>query len=171
MVCLPSSYSHPISLHWTPGVGRLRCRSLLQREPGLTRNLELIFQQRQKGVLMWHSELRILHCHCKGLGRCCGVGSIPGPGTSTCYRHSQKKNKTKQNRNMKQPDALSAAFPLKGFRVFHFKKIMPFCHMDFEQQTTEMKQSSSLSSPYLSKWGSKCVKGSPLLLSTRKNRG
>ena len=42
---------------------------------------------------MWHSGLRIWHCHCNGSGGCCGVGSIPGPGTSTCLKHSQKKKK------------------------------------------------------------------------------
>ena len=40
---------------------------------------------------MWHSGLRIWRCHCIGLDRCCGTGLIPGPGTSTCCRHHQKK--------------------------------------------------------------------------------
>ena len=34
------------------------------------------------GVPLWHSGLRILHCHCSSLDCCCGVGSIPGPGLS-----------------------------------------------------------------------------------------
>ena len=34
--------------------------------------------------------LRIWHCHCSSSGHCCGVGSIPGLGTSTCCGHSQK---------------------------------------------------------------------------------
>lgn len=28
-------------------------------------------------VLLWHGGLRILHCHCSGLGRCCGEVLIP----------------------------------------------------------------------------------------------
>ena len=39
-------------------------------------------------VLLWHSGIRIQHCHCSSLGCCCGAGFIPGPGTST-----NKKNK------------------------------------------------------------------------------
>ena len=31
-------------------------------------------------VLLWLSWLRIQRCHCSCLGRCCGVGSIPGLG-------------------------------------------------------------------------------------------
>ena len=27
---------------------------------------------------MWHSRLRISHCHCIDLGCCCSVGLIPG---------------------------------------------------------------------------------------------
>ena len=34
---------------------------------------------------------RIQHCHCSSLGRYCGVGLIPGPGTSTCHG-CRKKN-------------------------------------------------------------------------------
>jgi len=33
--------------------------------------------------LMGLNGLRILHCHCCGLGCCCGMALIPGPGTST----------------------------------------------------------------------------------------
>ena len=34
-------------------------------------------------------------CHCCGLDCCCGAGLIPGPRTSACHRHGQKK----QNKN------------------------------------------------------------------------
>ena len=44
-------------------------------------------------VLLWHSGLRIWHCQGNGLGYCCGVGLIPGPGTSTCHGCSQNKIK------------------------------------------------------------------------------
>ena len=43
------------------------------------------------GVFLWLSRLRIQHCRCRGSGGCCGVGSIPGPGTSTCSGRGQKK--------------------------------------------------------------------------------
>lgn len=39
---------------------------------------------RDLGVLLWHSELRVWHCHCSGLGL------IPGQGTYVCCRYSQK---------------------------------------------------------------------------------
>uniref|UniRef100_A0A8D1NRS6 Epidermal growth factor receptor pathway substrate 15 n=1 Tax=Sus scrofa TaxID=9823 RepID=A0A8D1NRS6_PIG len=43
------------------------------------------------GVPWWLSRLRIWHCHCGGSSHCCGVGLIPGPGTSACLGHGQKK--------------------------------------------------------------------------------
>ena len=42
-------------------------------------------------VLLWHSGLRIWHCHWCGSGRCWGIGLIPGLGTSTICGHGQKK--------------------------------------------------------------------------------
>ena len=36
------------------------------------------------GVLWWSSRLRIWYCHSSGFGGCCGVGFIPGLGTSVC---------------------------------------------------------------------------------------
>ena len=42
-------------------------------------------------VPMWLRGLSNQHCHCSGLGHCYGVGSIPGPGTSTGLRYSPKK--------------------------------------------------------------------------------
>ena len=35
-------------------------------------------------VPLWHSGLRIPHCHYCDLGRCYGTGSLSGLGTSTC---------------------------------------------------------------------------------------
>ena len=43
------------------------------------------------GVPWWLSRLRIWCCHCCGLGHHSGTGSIPGPQTSACYGHGQKK--------------------------------------------------------------------------------
>ena len=58
---------------------------------GIKPTIELKFPQIQLfikciiGVLLWHSGLRIQHCHC------CGTGSVPGLGISTCHRHVRKK--------------------------------------------------------------------------------
>ena len=41
------------------------------------------------------SRLRIWHCHCYGSGYCCGIGSVPGLGTSACCRYGQKRKKKK----------------------------------------------------------------------------
>ena len=43
------------------------------------------------GVPLWHSGLRIWHCHCSSLGHCSGVSLIPGLGTYICYAYSLKK--------------------------------------------------------------------------------
>ena len=47
------------------------------------------------GVPLWHSRLRIRHCHCSGLGSSCHEGLIPGMGTSICRGGGQKKKKKK----------------------------------------------------------------------------
>ena len=44
-------------------------------------------------VPWWQSGLRNPHCHCCGLGHCYGMGPVPGPGTSTCHKSSQKKER------------------------------------------------------------------------------
>ena len=44
-----------------------------------------------RGIPLSCGGLRIWHCHCSSLGHCCGVGSIPGPGTSTCHGCSPQK--------------------------------------------------------------------------------
>ena len=41
-------------------------------------------------VLLWHSRLRIQHCHCSSLGLCYGVGSIPGRENFTCCGWAKK---------------------------------------------------------------------------------
>ena len=48
------------------------------------------------GVPWWLSGLKIQCCPCSGLGHCCGVGLIPGPGTSICCRRGQKIKKKKK---------------------------------------------------------------------------
>ena len=49
------------------------------------------------------SWLGISHCHCSGPDDCCGVRSIPGPGISTCRKHSQKTDHQKWLVPMTQP--------------------------------------------------------------------
>ena len=39
---------------------------------------------------LWCSRLKIQHCHS------CGIGSIPGSGTSTCHGHGQKKERERE---------------------------------------------------------------------------
>ena len=53
-------------------------------------------QNWQIGVLLQHRGLRIQHCHCRGLGSCCGKDPIPGLGTSTYCRCGKKKKKKKK---------------------------------------------------------------------------
>ena len=52
---------------------------------------EVMSNNYTEGVPWWPSGLRIWYCHCCDSGQCCGVGSIPGLGVSTCLRYSQKK--------------------------------------------------------------------------------
>ena len=56
------------------------------------------YKEKLQGVPLWCSGLRIWHCYYNGLGRCYGVGSIPGLGTSTCHRCGQKKKKEKNEK-------------------------------------------------------------------------
>lgn len=53
----------------------------------------IILQKNVLGVPLWYSQLSIPHCHCSGSGHHCGLRSVPGPGTSTCYKRSQEKKK------------------------------------------------------------------------------
>ena len=46
----------------------------------------------------WHSGLRIQHCHCCGLGCCCGRRWIPGPRTSACHGCGKKKRERERER-------------------------------------------------------------------------
>ena len=63
--------------------------------PGLLcRTNDMIYLRSQRSSCV-ASRLRIWHYHCSALGHFCGVGSIPGPGTSACRGCSQKKKKKK----------------------------------------------------------------------------
>ena len=44
----------------------------------------VFFKKDLFGVFLWCRRLRIWCRHCSGLGCCCGAGSLPSPGTSTC---------------------------------------------------------------------------------------
>ena len=43
-----------------------------------------------QGLPLWCSGLRIQRCPCCSSGCCCGVGSIPSPGTSSCCGHGHR---------------------------------------------------------------------------------
>ena len=70
------------------------------------------FKELLPGVLLWCCELRIPRCHC------CGMGSIPGLGTST-HRGQPEKTKTKHmhthihahTKNFFLPASLPVLFP------------------------------------------------------------
>ena len=47
---------------------------------------------------MWYSGLRIWHCYCSSLGRCCGTGLISGLGTSICHGHSRERKKEEERK-------------------------------------------------------------------------
>jgi len=57
--------------------------------------------KRNKEVLMWHSGLRIQHCHSDDTGCNCDMGSVSGQRT-TCHGHSEKK-KTTEKKNEIMP--------------------------------------------------------------------
>ena len=69
--------------------------------------LMFCFKNLQLRAFLWHSRLRIWHCLCGGLGHCCAVGLIPGPGTSMCYGYSLPP--TKQQNKTKTPPKFVAA--------------------------------------------------------------
>ena len=56
---------------------------------------------------LWCPGFRIWHCHCISLGRCCGVGSIPG--SSTCCGCGKKNISSKTGGLSKLPEAGDAA--------------------------------------------------------------
>lgn len=62
-------------------------------ELGLIPATSVLSEYSQGRVPFCCSRLGIRHCHCSSLGLCHGMGSIPGLETSTCLKHSQKKEK------------------------------------------------------------------------------
>ena len=67
--------------------------------------LKLPFKVHTEGIPSWHSGIRIWHCHGRIPGHCCGTGSMPGPGISTCVA-KKLKNKKQKTRNNKLHIAL-----------------------------------------------------------------
>ena len=55
-------------------------------------------QAKNLGVLLWHSRLRIQHCHHSNFGCHCGLTSISALGTSTHHGLERKKTKTNQTK-------------------------------------------------------------------------
>ena len=62
----------------------------------------LIIKKHNTEVLLWLSGLRIQLCRCSSLNQCCGMGLIPGLGTSTCCRCGKKKKKL-MGKNITKP--------------------------------------------------------------------
>ena len=46
---------------------------------------------------MWLRGLRIRHCQCSSSGCCCGAGSIPDLGISSCHRYGRKERKRERD--------------------------------------------------------------------------
>ena len=57
-------------------------------------------------VPLWPNRLRIQLCHSCRAGCKCNKGSVPGRGTSTCCRCSQKKKKERLNLGLPQDPAI-----------------------------------------------------------------
>ena len=56
------------------------------------KNKKIKITLEKTGVACWLSRLRIWHFHC------CGLGSIPGPGTFVCHKHDEKDKKRERER-------------------------------------------------------------------------
>lgn len=61
----------------------------------------LVLNFKSRGGIVWHRGLRIWCCHCSGLGNYCGVDSIPGLGTSTCWTGMAKQINEQNNKKQK----------------------------------------------------------------------
>ena len=69
-------------------------------------NIPPLLKNFTKGVGLrvpwWLSELRAWCCHCCSSGQYCGLGSIPGLGTTACHRCSQKKKEKRKEKKKKR---------------------------------------------------------------------
>ena len=62
------------------------------------------FKSNTKGAAFWHSGLTIQCCHCNSSGCCCGMGLIPGPGTSICCKCGQRKEGRNKGKKEKKKE-------------------------------------------------------------------
>ena len=60
------------------------------------------FKRNRGGVPWWHNGLMTWCCHSYVSGYSCVVGSIPGPGTSTCRWCNKEKKKKRKKRKQKK---------------------------------------------------------------------
>ena len=74
-------------------------------------------------IILWHRSLRIQHCHCNGSGHCCGMGLIPGLGTSICHGQAKKKKKERKKEGKKEYMFFWVMWLLKT----DFKKVIYIC--------------------------------------------
>ena len=85
----------------------------------------ILIMKYNSGVPWWLSGLRIWHCHC------CGSGSIPGQGTSSCLRCGKKKEKRKRNLIHSSPTPRLCLFLPYAIRIwlcFHQKNVKDFLY-------------------------------------------
>ena len=75
-----------------------------------------------QGVPWWLSRIRAWHYHCCGLGQRCGMGSLPGPGTSACHKHGQKWKQKQKRKRKSGPRAWIDTLPKKIHRCNKYLK-------------------------------------------------
>ena len=75
---------------WTPAAPGTVTADLRRGGPGRAWEGDCWHRRGLAGGPRRHTGLRIW-CPCSDSGRCCGLGLIPGLGTSTCLGHSQGK--------------------------------------------------------------------------------
>ena len=98
------------SLAWEPpyatGAAQKGQKTKKKKKKNCLQVYNKFLKTEKTGVLLQLSGLRILHCHCSSLDCCCGLGLIPGPGTSTCHGCSQKGKKKFKTEKMGLPNQI-----------------------------------------------------------------
>ena len=104
--------------------------------PCININLKIEFGS----VLLWLSGLRIWHCHCCGSDYSCGMGLIPGPGTSPCHRRLSKKIKMNFENSKQKPR--NRGFIYKVAQVFNifcmlvcFHQVVTFTKLNIQRKS------------------------------------
>ena len=62
---------------------------------------------------------KIQHCHCRGLGRCHGAGSVPGPEISMCHECGQETTTTTKKKLEKLLEVSIAAQQVQNLASIH----------------------------------------------------